>query len=157
MSALRTLFLLVFTGFCAELLAQEQLSLSGSLESNGNFYMRDTTIGAANTPQYEHQQIGIETWLSVRAQFSGFEVGARYDFFANSALLNPQDSYTAQGIGSWYVGKKIGKLSIRGGYIYDQFGSGMIFRAYEERALLIDNALVGLKLTYEIAPDWTIK
>ncbi|MEO6132216.1 MAG: DUF6029 family protein, partial [Saprospiraceae bacterium] len=43
------------------------------------------------------------------------------------------------------------------GHIYDQFGSGVIFRAYEERPLLIDNALVGLKLTYEISPTWTIK
>lgn len=157
MTALRTLILLVFTGFCADLLAQEEFSLSGSLESNGNFYIRDTTIGAANTPQYEHQQIGIETWLSVRAQIAGFEFGARYDIFANSALLNPQSSYTDQGFGSWYIGKKVGKLSIRGGYIYDQFGSGIIFRAYEERPLLIDNALVGLRLSYEISPDWTIK
>jgi len=77
--------------------------------------------------------------------------------FENSALLNPTDSYTAQGIGRWYAGKKLGKLSLLGGYIYDQIGSGIIFRAYEERPLLIDNALVGLKVSYEIAPDWTIK
>ncbi|MEO6130335.1 MAG: DUF6029 family protein, partial [Saprospiraceae bacterium] len=138
-------------------MAQEQLTLSGSLESNAYFYMRDTKIGAANTPQYDHQLIGNETWLTLRAQVSGFDLGIRYDFFANSALLNPQDSYTAQGIGRWYVGKKIGKLGILAGHIYDQFGSGVIFRAYEERPLLIDNALVGLKLTYEISPTWIIK
>ena len=66
-------------------------------------------------------------------------------------------SLTAQGIGRWYAGKKLGKLSILGGYIYDQFGSGIIFRAYEERPLLIDNALVGLKLSYQLTPDWTLK
>src|SRR5688572_4540816 len=119
--------------------------------------MRDPEIGAVNTPQYEHQQIGLDNWLSVRAQISGFEIGARYDLFANSSLLNPTDSYTAQGLGRWYIGKKIGKLSLLGGHIYDQIGSGVIFKAYEERALFIDNALVGVRAAYELSPDWTIK
>ena len=156
-TAPRNLLALVFSLFLTVCLAQEQLSLSGNIESNVNFYIKDAEIGAANTPQYEHQLIGMETWLMLRANYAGFEVGVRYDIFANSALLNPTDSYTDQGIGRWYVGKKIGKLSIFGGHIYDQFGSGVIFKAYEERPLLIDNALVGLRLTYEISPNWTIK
>ena len=35
------------------------------------------------------------------------------------------------------------------GNFYDQFGSGMIFRAYEERQLGIDNSLDGIRLNYE--------
>ena len=138
-------------------LSQDPVSISGSLESNVNFYMRDPQIGAANTPQYEHQQIGTDNWLSVRAQLYGFDIGVRYDLFANSSLLNPTESYTAQGLGRWYVGRKIGKLSLLGGHIYDQIGSGVIFKAYEERALFIDNALVGIRGTYELSPSWTIK
>jgi len=158
MLAYRLVFALIFSTFSLVVLAQEQnISVSGNLESNTNFYMRDPNIGAANTPQYEHQQIGNDSWLNIRAQVYGFELGIRYDYFLNSALLNPSDSYTDQGIGRWYAGKKIGKLSIFGGHIYDQIGSGIIFRAYEERALLIDNALVGLKLSYEISPNWTIR
>ena len=149
------IFLCALCSFLAQ--AQEQLSLSGSLDNNTYFYIYDDKIVPPGIPQYEHQQIGLETWLSLRAQINGFDFGVRYDIFENSALLNPTDSYTAQGIGRWYAGKKLGKLSILGGYIYDQIGSGIIFRAYEERPLLIDNALVGLKVTYEIAPDWTIK
>jgi hypothetical protein len=137
--------------------AQEQLSISGSLDNNTYFYINDEKIVPPGIPQYEHQQIGLETWLSLRAQISGFDFGIRYDIFENSALLNPTDSYTAQGIGRWYAGKKIGKLSLLGGYIYDQIGSGIIFRAYEERPLLIDNALVGIKIAYQLTPDWTIK
>ena len=157
MALLRTLFICLFSGMALYVTAQEELSLSGSLETNANFYIRDPKIGAANTPQYEHQQIGLESWLSVRAQIAGFDFGIRYDLFANSALLNPTDSYTDQGFGRWYAGKKLGKLYILGGHIYDQFGSGIIFRAYEERPLLIDNALVGLKVSYELSDDWTIK
>lgn len=158
MPAFRYLFILLFSGFSSMILAQDgQINVSGSLESNVNFYIRDPKIGAANIPQYEHQQIGTDTWLTLRAQASGFDLGLRYDLFANSALLNPQDSYTAQGIGRWYASKKIGKMSIFGGHIYDQIGSGIIFKAYEERPLLIDNALVGLRLSYDLSPSWTVK
>jgi len=158
MSAYRLVFALLFSTFSAFLFAQEEhFSVSGNLESNTNFYMRDPNIGAANTPQYEHQQIGNDSWLNLRAQGYGFEFGIRYDYFLNSALLNPSESYTDQGIGRWYAGKQLGKLNIYGGHIYDQIGSGIIFRSYEERALLIDNALVGLKLEYELSPNWTIK
>lgn len=153
----RTVLAVTLTVYALLAFAQEPLSISGSLESNVNFYMRDPQIGAANTPQYEHQQIGTDNWLSIRAQYAGFDAGFRYDLFANSSLLNPTDSYTAQGLGRWYVGKKIGKLSLMGGHIYDQFGSGIIFKSYEERALFIDNALVGIRAAYEISPNWTIK
>ena len=136
---------------------QEKLSLSGSLDNNTYFYLLDERIVPPGIPQYERQQIGLETWLTIRAQIDGFDFGVRYDIFENSALLNPTDSYTAQGIGRWYAGKKLGKLSLLGGYIYDQIGSGIIFRAYEERPLLIDNALEGIKVAYEISTDWTIK
>lgn len=152
-----SLLALYFSMLCISLSAQEGVSLSGSIESNANFYMKDEQIGAANTPQYEHQQIGLDTWLSLRAQIAGFDLGIRYDIFANSSLPNPTDSYTDQGLGRWYIGRKIGKLGLLGGHIYDQFGSGAIFRAYEERALFIDNALVGIRATYELSPDWIIK
>lgn len=157
MAKYRILILLICSSYSFLVSAQEQLSLSGSLDNNTYFYIYDDKIVPPGIPQYERQQIGLETWLSVRAQIAGFDFGMRYDIFENSALLNPTDSYTAQGFGRWFAGKKIGKLSILGGHIYDQFGSGIIFRAYEERPLFIDNALVGLKLSYELSPDWTIK
>ena len=131
--------------------------LSGNFESTGNFFIRDSLIGAANTPQYDRQKYGADAWLSLNYQYMGFDMGLRFDMFQNSNLLNPSGSYTQQGIGRWYISKKIHKLGISGGYIYDQIGSGLIFRAYEERALAIDQALYGLRLTYDLSPDWQIK
>ncbi len=138
--------------------AQEDGSkLSGSLESNGNFFMEDTRIGATNTPQYDHQLFGADAWLQLNYSNWGFDVGVRFDLFNNSNLLNPQGSYSAQGIGNWYVRKNINKLGISAGYLYDQIGSGIIFRAFEQRPLLIDNALFGLRLTYDLTEDWKVK
>lgn len=131
--------------------------ISGSFEANGNIFIRDEAIGAANTPQYDHQLFGADAWFDLRYSQWGFDLGFRFDIFNNSNLLNPLDSYTEEGIGMWYVHKSIGKLEITAGYIYDQIGAGLIFRSYEVRPLLIDNALIGAKLEYELFPDWKIK
>lgn len=132
-------------------------TLSGNLETQGNFYLRDAEIGAANIPQYDNQLYGANTWLNLTYNNWGFDFGVRFDAFQHSQLPNPLDSYTDEGIGRWYIHKKLDKLDISAGYIYDQLGSGIIFRAYEARALFIDNALLGLRLAYDIAPDWEIK
>ncbi|MEO1627599.1 MAG: DUF6029 family protein, partial [Bacteroidota bacterium] len=137
--------------------AQEGAYLSGNLELNGNFFQTDSTIGAFNTPQYDRQLYSADAWLQLNYSYKGFDVGLRFDLFNNSNLLNPQGSYNDQGIGRWYIKKQVNKLGISVGYLYDQVGSGIIFRAYEQRPLLIDNALFGARLTYDILPDWQIK
>ncbi|MBP7821827.1 MAG: hypothetical protein KA010_02810 [Saprospiraceae bacterium] len=158
-------FLLVFIFFTSQdkSIAQEQNAakdqsyLSGSLQANGNFFMRDTLRGAANTPQYDHQLFGAESWLGLNYNRWGFDMGIRFDLFNNSNLLNPLSSYSAQGIGRWFISKKVSKFDFMVGYIYDQIGSGIIYRAYEERPLSIDNALLGLRVGYQIAPNWKVK
>lgn len=139
--------------------AQEKTggTLSGSLQAQGNFFQEDSIIGAFGTPQYDHQLYGADAWLNLNYSNWSFDVGVRFDLFNNSNLLNPQDSYTDEGLGRWYVHKNIDKLDISVGYLYDQIGSGVIFRAFEERPLLIDNALLGARLQYELTPDLNIK
>jgi hypothetical protein len=149
--------MLVFVLLPALCHTQDEGSFSGSLTVNGNFYQKDERIGAANTPQYERQLYGADSWLNLSYTRDGYELGVRFDLFNNSQLLNPNDSYTDQGLGRWYIKKKIQKLGISAGYLYDQIGSGVIFRAYEERPLLIDNALFGIRLTYDLSNDWQIK
>ncbi len=139
------------------LLAQNQARITGNLQSNGNFFIKDEKIGAANTPQYDYQKFGAESWLNLNYSNWGFDMGLRFDLFNNSNLLNPLESYTGEGVGRWYVRKTIDKFDLSGGYLYDQIGSGIIFRAYEERALMIDNALFGVKAAYNINDNWKIK
>jgi hypothetical protein len=157
MKLLFTIIPLLLTTYAIAQSNKNAPQISGSLEANANFFIRDSTIGAANTPQYDRQLYGGEAWLNLAYSNWGFDFILRFDLFNNSNLLNPTGSYTDEGIGRWFINKKVNQLGISAGYIYDQIGSGIIFRAFEERPLLIDNALFGLKLTYDIAPDWQIK
>jgi len=157
MKQLPLIFLIIFISSLSLVAQNEKGTLSGSFQANANFFIRDSTIGATNTPQYDHQLYGADAWLNLNYNYSGFDVGLRFDLFNNSNLLNPQSSYTAEGIGRWFIKKKIDKFSLAGGYLYDQIGSGIIFRAYEERPLLIDNALYGVRLGYDLGENWEIK
>lgn len=155
------LLMLCFNGVLAQEAENGQNNnqgrISGNLQLNGNFFMRDSLIGAANTPQYDRQLFGADSWLNLNYQNWGFDMGIRFDMFNNSNLLNPTGSFTGVGIGRWYVSKQIHKLGITGGYIYDIIGSGIIFRAYEERALAIDQALYGIRVSYDLSENWKVK
>jgi len=153
-------FLLLAVGVIiafSNLSAQNNARITGNLMTNGNFFITDEKIGATNTPQYDYQKFGAESWLNLNYSNWGFDVGMRFDLFNNSNLLNPTGSFTDQGIGRWFVHKKVNKFDISGGYLYDQIGSGVIFRAYEERSLMIDNALLGVKVGYQINENWHVR
>ena len=154
---LKALFSLLLIGSVFQIKAQDSGVFSGNFESNFNVFFRDSLIGAANTPQYEREITGGEAWLNLNYSRGDLNLGVRFDVFNNSNLLNPTGSYTGQGIGQWFINKQINKLNVQVGFIYDQIGSGIIYRSWESRPLLIDNAVVGAKVTYDINDDWKVK
>lgn len=127
------------------------------LTTQANVFIRDSNIGASGTPQYDHQLFGAETWLDARYSNWGFDLGLRFDFYHNSNLINPQASFNQQGLGRWFIKRDISKFGFEAGYIYDQIGSGIVYRAYEQRNLGLDNALYGLKLQYRFNDYWQVK
>ncbi|MFI5170845.1 MAG: DUF6029 family protein [Chitinophagales bacterium] len=136
-----------------------QSSFSGDLQVNSEFYQRDSTIGATGTPHYDNLLSGGDAWLNTyfRNDQFGLEAGLRLDIFNNSNLHDPGTPFTDAGIGRWYISKTIDQLKITGGYIYEQFGTGLVYRSYEERPLGIDNALFGLEIEYNISENWNVK
>lgn len=137
--------------------AKAQGNLSGDFMLNANFFQRDSAINAANNPLYDNYLSGGEAWLSLRYEYKGFTATVRVDAFHNSNLYNPTSALTGFGLGAWSLSKQVDKLKITGGYIYDQIGSGILFRAYEDRGLLIDNALVGIHLKYQLTDNIFVK
>jgi hypothetical protein len=139
--------------------AQDKGVLSGNFQSNFSVFLKDSLIGATETasPQYGRQISSAEAWLFLNYDIKGFHIGARYDLFNNSNLLNPSSSYTGQGLGFWQIKKNIGDLELTAGSFYDQFGSGIIFRAYENRLIGIDYAMEGVRAKYQVSDNFTVK
>lgn len=137
--------------------AQDGGYLSGDIMTAVNFFDRDTAINAANNPLYDNYLSGGQGWLNLRYYKDGFTATLRTDAFHNSNLFNPLQALNGFGIGAWNLSKEFKDLTVTAGYIYDQIGSGILFRSYEDRGLLIDNALVGLHLKYQLTDNIFIK
>ena len=151
----KTIFLFLLISLPARLFAQG--TLSGDLQTNVNFFMKDSAIGAAGNPLYDHALTGSETWVSLRYNTNGWTFNMRADIFNNSNLYNPAQAYTANGIGAYSITKEMNDLAITVGYMYDQIGSGILFRSYEDRGLQIDNALEGIGLKYKLTKNIFVK
>ncbi len=134
-----------------------QGTFSGDLMMNLNYFQRDVNIKASGNPLYDNYLSGSEGWLGVRYNIKGYTFSLRADAFNNSNLKNPTSASTDFGIGAWSINKEMKDLSITVGSIYDQVGSGILFRSYEDRGLLIDNALMGIELKYRIGKKIKIK
>jgi hypothetical protein len=154
-----TLTLLAIFIFSLTASAQDKGVLSGNFQTNFSVFLKDSLIGAteAASPQYGRQISSAEAWLFLNYDIKGFHISTRYDLFNNSNLLNPSSSYTGQGLGFWQIKKNIGDLEITAGSFYDQFGSGIIFRAYENRLIGIDYAMEGIRAKYQISDNFTVK
>ncbi|HLS71766.1 MAG TPA: DUF6029 family protein [Chitinophagaceae bacterium] len=137
--------------------AQGLNNLSGDLMLQQNFFQRDTSINASDNELYDHLLSGGESWLGLRYSHKGFVATLRVDGFLNSNLKEPTQAMSGINIGAWSLSKDVAGLRITGGYIYDQVGSGILFRAYEDRGLLIDNALKGIHLRYQLGKNVTLK
>jgi hypothetical protein len=64
----------------------DKLNVFGQFQTRANFFLRDSLIGAANIPQYDHQLFGSESWLNLQADYQGFSLSLRFDYFNNSNL-----------------------------------------------------------------------
>lgn len=155
---LRFLFILSFLShYSISLLAQGDFF--GGIQANTDFFIRDTAIGAANTPHYDNLKSGSNIWFDFNYANNPLQLdaGIRLDFFLNSNLHNPGTPYTALGLGRIYVRKKFKDLEIMAGHFYDQIGTGIIYRAYEDRFLGIDNALLGGHIKYNLMGKVSIR
>lgn len=129
---------------------------SGNFQNTNQFYVNDAKIGT-NTTQYKRELSSADAWLFLSYKLKGFKFNLRYDVFNNTPLFNPSEAYTKSGIGIWSLSKDIDNFNITVGYFYDQFGTGMVFRAFEDRNLGLDFAINGIRLIYSPSENTQIK
>jgi len=121
--------------------AQEQNkggSVTGNMESIFQYLNEDTLIGA---DQPDTKGL-LNTYMNVFYTNGNFKAGMRVESYLPRIQGYP-NRFDGTGIGMRYVGYENDFIDITLGSFYEQFGSGMIFRAYEDRALGYDNMMDG--------------
>ena len=126
--------------------------IHGNFQTDVQFYNPDTLIGAPPVPE-KMLMNGFGNVIYTRNNFSA---GVRYESYLN-ALQGFDKRYVGNGIPYRYLNYTIDNLDVTLGSFYDQFGSGLIFRSYEERGLLYDNAMDGIRLKYKVTNGLYLK
>ncbi len=93
------------------------------------------------------QRFMSNSYVSVKARFDKYEMGYRYEYLKHP--LPGFESAKGRGSANLYFKANFKKIQITLGSLYEQFGSGMLLRLYEDRALGIDNAVFGAKVVYK--------
>jgi hypothetical protein len=133
-------------------LKDELGSIHGNFQIDAANYQRDLIINAdPGSEVFRYNAFG-----NINYQKGGFSAGARYESY-NPPLLGYLPGYKGSGIPYRFARYKHKDIDITVGNFYEQFGSGLTLRSYENRGLLYDNALDGMRVIFTPKNGITLK
>ncbi len=126
--------------------------IHGNFQVDAQYYNPDSLIGAPKV----NEKVLSNGFGNLNYRYGNFSAGMRYESYQN--VMQGYDSrYKGQGIPYRYARFKQKEIDITLGNFYEQFGSGLIFRSYEARGLLYDNAMDGIRAIYNPFKGITFK
>ena len=117
--------------------------LSGSFETNTNYYKEDGKTSAV----VPDGKSGSNNYLKLDYYNDNFSAGLQLEAYAPVLVGYPSDLKGAA-LTNYYVKWADDDFSVTAGSFYEQFGSGLLFRSWEDRALGLNNAIMGARVTY---------
>jgi len=131
----------------------QKVTLHGSIQSDILVPQEDESIG---TGSYDNRAL-TNTYADLYMMSRYVDAGARLEF-TQFPLPGFEPEFQGWGVPHIYIKGKLQGAELTVGDMYDQFGSGLIFRTYEERSLGIDNALRGARLNLTAIPgvQWKV-
>ncbi|MBK8953633.1 MAG: hypothetical protein IPM85_16670 [Chitinophagaceae bacterium] len=144
MKQLITLLLILAVTAVAAQETKTKGSFLGSIESNSQVYLKDSkrNIEVPDDP------FRSNTYLQLQYNYKKWTVGVQGEAYLPKALLNLNPKHKGVGVGTAFVNYKSTKLDITAGHFYEQFGSGLLLRSWEDRFLGINNAILGGRIKY---------
>jgi hypothetical protein len=117
--------------------------IHGNFQVDMQYYNPDSSIKAPPVPE----KTLMNGFLNLNYTRDHFSAGLRYEAYLG-ALQGFDPRYKGTGMLYRYITYSKDELEITAGSFYEQFGSGLILRTYEDRGLGYDNALEGLRVKF---------
>ena len=167
--ALGILLLSAITAFAQQdndTISKTKIKFNGGFESNAQWYLNDDN----RSIQHPEDPFRSNNYLNLKANYGRFTVGTQIESYYKQALLNYNPQFVPSDFGGYnskmnigevldkiyysnislfYANYKSKTLDITAGHFYEQFGSGLLLRAWEDRALGINTAIRGGKVTFK--------
>lgn len=134
--------------------AQEnKVAVHGSIQSDILIPQEDHKIGTGT-----YNDWGLtNTYAEVGLTSKHIEAGVRAEYLERPLPGFDDPRFNGWGVSNIYV-KALGNgFDVTVGDFYDQFGSGFVFRTYEERSLGIDNSIRGARLNVSAVKGANLK
>ena len=128
---------------------KEKGKLSGGIESNSQYYVDDSKTGDFT----EEDNFRSNSYLRLNYDYKNWFANVQLESYEPQALLNYYPKYEGTNIGTFAIGYRSNKFEATLGYFYEQFGSGLALRSWEDRQLGINNALRGANVKYRPTND----
>ena len=125
--------------------------LSGSFETNSIYYFKDEKLG-----DYPEDHFGTNNYIKADYTYGRFSAGIQGEGYF-PALKGYDSRYTGFNVMSKYIQWQDDNFNVLVGDIYDQYGSGLIFRSFEDRALGFNNSIEGVSGMYRFGNYVTVK
>lgn len=133
--------------------AQEKGYFFGEFETNAQWLQDDEDIGFT-APE---DPFRANSYLQLNYNLGKITAGLQYEAYLPSALIGYDPVLDGQnGVASYYLNYRDEKFDITAGYFYEQFGSGLILRSWEDRQLGINSALRGIRVKAYVTKDLDI-
>lgn len=148
-------FLIVLLLFSAGTIFSQGIlggKVSGNFQIDAQYYQKDSLIGAEEVDE----KILINAFSNIVYSNDKFSAGVRFEMYQNP-LVGFNKKNKGSGIPFRYASYNDGDWEITLGNYYEQFGSGLLFRTYEERNLGFDNAMDGVRIRVNPHKSLTIK
>ncbi|MCX6257894.1 MAG: DUF6029 family protein [Bacteroidia bacterium] len=137
-----TIIFFVVTGTYAQ--TENQGQFHGNFQTDIQTYYKDTTIGANTVPA---EKMLMNSYANFNYTNGPISAGVRFE-----ACLNPLEGFSKNNNGVGFPHKYItynkDDIEITAGSFYEQFGSGLILRSYEDKTVDIDNSLEGFSMKF---------
>ena len=149
----RTFLAVLVFAVSVSLSAQEKKDwgyVTGSLESNNNVYVEDAenNFYPSMQPQLKDDNIfASNDYLKVDYYKGRLSAGLQMEGYFPTLVGFPVSENNLS-LSNLYVTWKDRAYSVTAGTFYDQLGSGLLFRSWEDRMLGLNNAMLGARATY---------
>lgn len=127
-------------------------SLSGNIQIDAQYYITDSLIGAKKVPE----KVLSNSFANLLYTNGKFTVGARFEAYLGP-MLGYDERYKGVGIPYRFARFQGDIVDITAGTFYEQFGSGVILRTYNDWNLGYDNAFDGVRAIINPTAGITIK
>jgi hypothetical protein len=120
--------------------------LSGNFNMEAWYYLKDSVIGTEVPPE----KTLMNAYGNFRYEYGNFTAGLRFEGYLNT-LQGFESGNDGSGIPYRFLSYKNKELQFTVGNFYDQFGNGLVLRAWEDKNLGYDNAFEGVHVKYNPA------